>query len=148
MNKYTEKQLKRRAFNRVASVMFGMWEEKGSSDPRLLDPPLIPDEYVEVGESVNGKNHREHVIPRAVICYECHAMFKNGKSVDDVAEFIEEHLKIVYISKEEKHKLDSGSELNLRQNMPDGWLFENGDIYARLHAAKIDFKEYQNNEGS
>ena len=140
MTIFSEEVLVQRAFVRVASVMFGMWEEKGSSDTRLLLPPLIPDSFVTVGESVAGKEHREHVIPRNVICDQCHKMFEEDSSVGTVASFIRKHLKIVYISREEQQKLDKGNQLNLRQRMPDGWSFDNGDLYARLNAAGIKVK--------
>lgn len=123
-----------------------MWEEKGSSDTRLLLPPLIPDAFVTVGESVAGKEHREHVIPRNVICYQCHKMFEEDSSIEAVAKFIRKHLQIVYISKEEQQKLDRGNQLNLRQRMPDGWSFDNGDLYARLNAAGIKV-QFNNNRG-
>ena len=142
MTNFSEEELIQRAFLRTASVMFGMWEEKGSSDTRLLLPPLIPDKFVKVGESVAGKEHREHVIPRNVICNQCHKMFEEGSSIESVAKFIRKHLKIVYISKEEQQKLDRGNQLNLRQRMPDYWSFDNGCLYARLDAAKIEVNFY------
>ena len=140
MANFSREELIDRAFLRIASIMLGMWEEKGSSDTRLLNPPLIPDEFVAVGKSVAGSEHREHVIPRNVICYQCHKMFAEGSGVEVVAPFIRKHLKIVYISREEQQKLDSGNQLNLRQSMPAGWSFEDGDIYARLNAANIKFE--------
>jgi hypothetical protein len=142
MGNFTDDELIERAFHRAATVMFGMWEETGNSDTRLLLPPLIPDKFVIVGESFNGKEHREHVIPRNVICYKCHEMFEEGLSIDDVASFIRKHLLIVFISREEQHRLDSGKELNLRQRMPDGWSFGCGNLYARFEAAniKVNFK--------
>ena len=139
MKKHTEKQLRQRAFSRVAEFMYDRWQEikaeDGNFDTRLLDPPLILDCYVSVGEAKEGC--REHVIPRKVICEACKEMFKKGKSIDAVAKFIEKHLKIVRISKQEQQKLDKKSGLNLKQRMPEGWSFRNGDIYARLRAAGI-----------
>lgn len=126
-----------RAFHRAAYVIHHMWEEKGSSDTRLLIPPLIPDDFVIVGESIAGRDHREHVIPRKVICCRCHEMYKNGATIDEVATFIQNNLKIVYISREEQRRLDSRNELNLRQCMPIGWAFETGNIYERLNVAGV-----------
>lgn len=142
MKTFSEEELIQRAFLRTASVMFGMWEEKGSSDTRLLLPPLIPDSFITVGESVAGKEHREHVIPRNVICHRCHRMFEEGSSIEEVANFIRNHLQIVYISKEEQQNLDRGDRLNLRQRMPDGWSFDEDDLYARLSTAKIKVHFY------
>lgn len=140
MPRFSNEELAQRAFHRVAFVMRHMWEEKGSSDTRLLLPPLIPDELVIVGESVSGREHREHVIPRKVICDRCHEMLNAGASIDDVAAFIRNHLKIVRISEQEKQRLDSGKELNLRQKMPSDWQFESGNLYARLHKADVTIK--------
>ena len=138
---FTHDQLVERAFLRVAHVMHGMWEEKGTSDTRLLESPLIPDEYVLIGESIQGNECREHVIPRNVICNQCHMMFSDAASVDEVAKFTRTYLKIVCISKDERHMLDHGKNLNLRQRMPDGWTFTDGDPYARLILAGIKFRE-------
>lgn len=142
MPKFSREELIERAFLRAATVMFGMWEERGSSDTRLLIPPLIPDEFVIIGESINGREHREHIIPRVVICNQCHKMFSEGVDINTVARFIRNNLKIIYISKDEQHLLDNGKQLNLRQRMPTGWSFESGDIYVRLNTAKIEFRIY------
>jgi hypothetical protein len=142
MSKFNKEELIQRTFLRAASIMFGMWEEKDSSDTRLLNPPIIPDEYVKAGESVNGREHREHVVPRVCICYQCHKMFSEGAELKDVAKFIRKYLKIVFISNEEHQRLDQGKQMNLRQKMPLGWTFESGDVYARLHLAKIEFNLY------
>ncbi len=141
-NTFSARELRARACLRAATAMFSMWQEKGSSDTRLLTPPIIPDELVTVGESIAGRDHREHVVPRNIICYECHDMFLAGASVQSVAEFIGKYLKIVWISRAEQQKLDQGRQLNLRQRMPDGWSFESGSIFARLDKAGIEVKLY------
>ena len=143
MRNFSEEELIKRAFLRTASVMFGIWEEKGSSDTRLLLPPLIPDSFVIAGESISGKDHKEHVIPRNVICSQCHKMFEEGASIEAVANFIRKHLMIVYLSKEEQENLDKGDRLNLRQRMPDGWSFDTGDLFARLNESKIKVHFYR-----
>ena len=142
MSDFSHESLVQRAFHRAAYVMHHMWEEKGSSDTRLLIPPLIPDDFVIVGESIAGRDHREHVIPRNIICYRCHEMYNNGATIDEVATFIRKNLKIVYISREEQRRLDSGNELNLRQRMPAGWTFETGDTYERLNVAGVKINFY------
>lgn len=69
-------------------------------------------------------------------------MYKNGATIDQVATFIRNNLKIVHISREEQRRLDSGNELNLRQRMPVGWTFETGDIYERLNVAGVKINFY------
>ncbi len=140
MSKFTKEELAERAFKRTAYVIRELWEEKGSSDTRLLLPPLIPDEFVIVGESIAGREHREHVIPRMLICDQSHKMFIRGASVDEVAKFIQRYLKIVLIAKSEQALLDKRIHLNLRQSMPDESWLDDGDIYARLKAAGIVFR--------
>jgi hypothetical protein len=141
MTGFTTAQLIERVFHRVAYVMHHMWQEDGRSDTRLLDEPFVPDRYVVIGESTRGAECREHVIPRLVLCDECLAMFSRGKSIEDVAKFLQENLKIVRIARDERHLLDSSSRLNLRQRMPDGWSFSSGDPMARLKQASIELRE-------
>lgn len=142
MGTFTKEELLKRACQRVAIVMLGMWEEKGSSDTRLLLPPLIPDDYVIIGESLAGKEYREHVVPRNIICNGCHRMFETGSRIDEVAESIRKHLKIIWISKFEQQRLDQSDQLNLRQRMPPGWEYCNGDTFARLKFANISYELY------
>lgn len=142
--KFTRDQLIKRAFLRIARNVYDMWEETGHSDTRLFMEPLIPDDFVIVGQSKAGANHKEHVVPRVVICKKCHEMFHDGASIEEVAAFIEKFLKIVKISRDEQKSLDKGNQHNLRQKMPDGWSFEEGDIFARLKIAEIEFNFLDN----
>ena len=141
MKSFSREEEKRRAFLRVASVMRGMWEEKGSSDTRLLLPPLIPDEFVVHGRSRSGGSVREHVIPRRVICNQCHEMLEAGATDDQIATYIQQRLFIVYVSEEERDRLDKGSNLNLRQRMPEGWCPNSGHPMERLRSAGIEWDE-------
>ncbi|OYW80072.1 MAG: hypothetical protein B7Z26_07060 [Asticcacaulis sp. 32-58-5] len=119
----------------------GLWEEKGSSDTRLLEGLFIPDEFTIVGKSIScdATICREHVVPSLVIIKECHAMLESGLSDENVADFIMNHTKIVLISSSEREKLDSKDKLGLRQAMPTDWKFGD-DIYARLRLAGIQWE--------
>jgi hypothetical protein len=144
--KFTREELIQRAFLRIARNVHDMWEETGNSDTRLFMEPLIPDSFVIVGQSKAGGDHKEHVVPRVVICKKCHEMFANGESIEAVAVFIRKFLKFVRISKAEQVKLDKKLDnLNLRQRMPDGWSFESGDVFQRLRLADIDFDLFPDN---
>jgi hypothetical protein len=136
---YTEEQLIQRAFLRVARNIRDIYEENRNSDTRLFIEPFIPNRFVIVGQSKAGREHMEHVVPCLVIRDKCHEMFDKHESVEAVAVFIRKFLKVVWISKAEQAKLDKGCNLNLRQRMPDGWTFENGDVFERLRLADIDF---------
>jgi len=70
-------------------------------------------------------------------------MYENGESVDAVARLIQKYLKIVLISQDEQHRLDKKIHgHNLRQQMPNGWEFENGCEFARLKEVGIEFELY------
>lgn len=140
---FTDEEKKHRAFLRAAMVIRGLWEEKESSDTRLLQEPLILDALVTVGESIRGKGRREHVVPRAVLCETAHQMLADGASDEEVAAMLMKFLKIVHIHPEEQVLLDSSKHFNLRQCMPDTWSALDGCEFARLKAAGIEYKLYE-----
>lgn len=135
---YTKDQLRLRACKRIAFIMRDMLEETGSSDTRLLGPPLIRDDLVLVGRSSDIAGHREHVIPRLVICNKAHELIESGKTDDEVGEFIAAHLKIVLLTKDECDRLNKSRHFNLRQRMPPGWNFDE-DPFERLRVAGISY---------
>jgi hypothetical protein len=140
--KHSREELLRRAFLRIAYNVHHMWEETGCSDTRLFIEPLIPTKFVVVGQARSGGTHNEHVVPRVMICDQCHVMYDNGESVEAVATFIQKFLKVVLISKDEQDHLDKACNLNLRQRMPEGWTFDNGYVFERLKVGGIAFDLY------
>jgi len=120
--------------------MYDMWCERGHSDTRLLQPPLIPDDVVIIGSSKLGAETKEHIIPRKVIVDKCHQMFRNGQDDSAAKTLIQENVRIIYISKKEAQTLNNSDQLNLRQCMPSGWTFETGDKYARIKMAGIEWE--------
>jgi len=138
MVKYTREERWDRACLRVAIVIRGMWEEKGSSDSRLLESMMLPDDLTMVGKSValTGRGRREHVVPRLVIVNECHRMLACGATDAEVAAYIKDHVRIVLVTDEERLRLDRVDQMGLRQTMPPGWM-PGHDIFARLAAADI-----------
>jgi hypothetical protein len=137
---YTRDELWERASLRAAMHIRGLWEEKGSSDTRLLEALFLPDAFTVVGRSrayvVPGR--REHVVPRVVVVGECHLMLERGETDAAIAAFIREHVKVVLVSKEECERMDRRDQLGLRQAMPAGWKFGD-DVFARLAAAGIEW---------
>ncbi len=122
-------------------VIRGMWDETKSSDTRLLDSPLIPDRLVTVGRSkaYAGKGRREHVVPRRVLIMRIHEMLDQKASDEAIADFIMQHNKIVLVTNEEARRMDSVTEVGLRQDMPDDWSF-GGNLYRRLEMAEIEWE--------
>lgn len=138
--KFTAEEMLLRSCLRIASSMHSMWEETGSSDTRLLIEPLISDKLITVGQSRKGADHREHVVPRVFICHECHKLFSANCSINEVAQFIAKHLRVVKISREEQIHLDHN--LKLRETMPIDWTVGD-DVYARLREANVEFDFYE-----
>lgn len=120
----------------------GLYEERRSSDTRLLESLLLPDELVVVGRSLalsnGGPVRREHVVPRLFIIEACHAMIENGQSDAEVAAFIRDHIKVVLVTEGEAKKMDGRANLNLKQTMPEDWAFGD-DLFKRLALAEIDW---------
>jgi hypothetical protein len=153
MKKFTKAELRKRAFRRAASAAFSMWEEKGTSDTRLLETMMIPDELVTVGESLEGNDYREHVVPRMMLLVHCHeTIFREHADDETVAvekavDLFERYLKIMRISGEkERPLLDDSDKGNLKTSMPDDWTFEGGSPFARLDAVGIKYRFYEESE--
>jgi hypothetical protein len=69
-------------------------------------------------------------------------MFKeDDATVEDVAKFLQKFLQIVRITSDEQYRLDV--ELKLKREMPAGWTFQNGSVYARLEEADIKWTPYE-----
>lgn len=132
-HKFTDPEIKTRAVKRAALVLFELWEENNGTHSRLLEM-LVPELYITIGTSKNGGGWREHLVPLAFIRDQCHAIFEEGGSIEEAAIFIDRHLKVAHITREERNKLDF--ELGLKGKMPDDW--EPGDYLARLTAAGIN----------
>lgn len=140
-NEYSVEVLRTRSFYRIAWNIHHQWKETGFSDTRLLMAPLISDDFVVVGISKKGGGHKEHIVPRIMICNHCHQLFSQGRTVEEVAAVIGKYLKVVHITEEERYRLDV--ERGLKTRMPEGWSFENEcDPFARLRAAEIEFELY------
>ncbi len=118
---YSFEERHERACLRAAMNIRGLWEEKGSSNTRLIEGLLLPDDFTVVGHSraFSGQGRREHVIPRLVVIKEVHDMLERGATDAQIAIFIRDHVKIVRISNEECSRLDRKDQLGLRQRMAE-----------------------------
>lgn len=139
---FTHEQVKKRAFLRAAKVLYEHWEEGTGPHSRLFDILLnhVKSDLIvgrSVAASATGTGGPEHVMPCAFICKQCLELFNKGKPVEDVAAYIDAHLKIVIVTKEERRKLDS-KKLGLKNKMPPGWK-DGDDIMDRLKAASIEY---------
>ena len=82
---------------------------------------------------------REHVVPVIIIFNEMKRLYAAKASKEEIANLIKKNLRIVLISNEEQQRLDV--ELGMQTAMPEGWKWGD-DIFARLHAAGIEFVQY------
>lgn len=104
---------------------------------------FIAAEHVPIGFGKNGNTYPEHVVPCAFLRDRCLIRLAEGASVEEVAQEIRPFLAIVMISPEEATYLDKSKGqggLGLKDKMPDGWTFAEGDIFERLHIAGIKFE--------
>ncbi len=101
---------------------------------------IILDEWITVGESLKGKEYKEHVVPLALIRDQVFKMFEEGESVENVGGFLEKNLKIVLITKKESHKLDY--QLGFKSSMPSSWKWGD-DEFQRLKQADIRYILYE-----
>jgi hypothetical protein len=132
---FTKEEMKQRAIRRVAEVIHGQWEEGRGVHSRIFEV-LVPDEFVIDGISKKGGNYREHVVPCALIRNHANKMFHLGSSVDEVEAMINSNLRIVKISIEEAKYIDN--ILGLKEVMPEGWEFGEGDPLARLQIGGVE----------
>lgn len=130
---FTDEELRQRAYLRLSMVLFELWEEKQIAHSRIFET-LIPDLYVVSGSSKNGSDWREHAVPCSVLRDWSYKMFDEGSSVNEVAQFVREHLKIYRISLQERIKLDF--EMGLKNKIPLHW--KPGNHFERLAAAGIE----------
>ena len=148
MKEFTKEQLRERAFYRVAQVLHGFWEEQQYNEPRSaavhsrLFDTLVYDEYITLGVSVNGRGHREHIVPCAYIRDLAFKMYWNQESVENVARMVGRLLRIAHISKDEAKIIDL--ELGYKSTMPEGWNPETDSIFRRLEIAGIRLAEEKN----
>jgi len=142
---FTEAELQKRAFYRIAWVLWHFWEEqkddpkqRASVHSRLFDT-LIHRPLILIGKSINGGGHFEHLVPCALLRDRAFEMFHYGNrgedAIEDVALMLERFLRVAHITREEARLLDH--ELGLKTSMPEDWDFETGSVTRRLEEAKI-----------
>lgn len=136
---FTDDELRRRAFERVALALFSFWEEQKDRQPRYaavhsrIFETLIYNEYIKLNEKATNREYPEHVVPCAYIRNHAFDMFWDGKTTNEVAAMIGRLLRIAYLSEEDARTLDAVH----KDTMPDDWNPENGSILRRLEDAGI-----------
>jgi hypothetical protein len=139
---FSYEERKNRAFHRVATALFSFWEEQKDIQPRCvcvhsrIFDILVDKSYIELNQKSRENSYTEHVVPCAYIRNLSFDMFWSGRTVDDVAIMIGQLLKIAYIRREEAKYIDY--ELGYKDEMPEGWLYPEGDPLIRLKLANLD----------
>ncbi len=141
MGKFSEEELKQRAFERVAWVLKHFYDEqeetykvdKGARVHTRIFERLIFDGYIILGKSeqaakLRSMPYREHVVPCAYIRDRAFRLFHEGKEVDDVARMVGRLLKIVFITPDEAKQVDQ----KYKDKMPDDWDWMNDPVTRRL----------------
>ena len=131
---YSVEEMKNRAIKRVAEVIYGQWEEGRGVHSRIFEV-LVPDGFVINGKSIKGGTYREHIVPCSLIRNHANKMYNDQATITEVANMIDKHLRIVMISHEEAKYIDN--DLGLKEVMPNGWEFGEGDPLARLYVGGV-----------
>lgn len=92
------------------------------------------DKEIAINMPTEERTYREHIVPCIKIHNEVIARIVAGATVEEIADFIRNNLKIAYIRPVDATLIDI--ELGLRTNMPANWNW--GDsLTARLDEAKV-----------
>ena len=113
-----------------------------NNDSGVLNRDLMDklDDTIVIAQSLKHrdtdcKSWREHIVPCDFLYREGIEMYREGKSLYEIAVMLQHNLKIVMITDEEAKRLDG--ELCLKTDMPEDWII--GDsIFARLSFAGIE----------
>ncbi len=135
-----------RSFLRAARYLQRIQADGAQAHSRVLEL-FVSAEFVPVGRGKKGPGHREHVVPCVYLAEAALDLFVKGRTVDYVARWLRPYLVIVEISKPEQQYLDGAIRkggLGLKNKMPDGWQFDTGCIFQRLHDAGIAFDHPSN----
>ncbi len=137
--RFTQEELKERAFIRAATALFSHWEERADDEPKSarahsrLFETLIYDGHIQINKKTQNLSYREHVVPCAYIRDHAFQMFSKGKTITEVATMISRLLHIAYITKDEAKRLNSIH----KYDMPKEWNPDIDCILSRLEIAKI-----------
>jgi len=136
---FSNDELKKRAYKRVADALLSFWEEQKDDQPRAarvhsrIFEALVYNKYIVLNQKTEVLNYPEHVVPCAYIRDYAFKMFWNGKMVEDVATMIGRLLHIAYITRDDQAKVDA---IN-KSTMPDDWNPETDSILRRLEDASV-----------
>ncbi len=139
----TETEKVQRSFMRMARCLRMMHDDIEVGRHSRIFEYFYPVKALPSGKShsPDPRVHPEHVVPCAYIRDHFLEYFeKNGAeaSLNEVAALLEKWLMIVWISENERKKLDDGIN-SLRDKMPLEWSPVSGCIFARLHEKEIKF---------
>jgi ABC-type transport system involved in Fe-S cluster assembly fused permease/ATPase subunit len=69
-------------------------------------------------------------------------LIESNMPKSEIAELIVKHWKIAIISKAQAKYLDTKTEANLKNTMPENWDYKTGDTFARLDKAGIRLQPF------
>jgi hypothetical protein len=131
---FSDAEIKDRRLKRLAEMIYDHWEEKSGMDTRYFEHPYVNDVYTVSGQSKNGGEYREHVVPRAYLRDECFKLFDKGASIDEVASILRANLRVVKISNEEAVRMN----VKYKTTMPEGWVLGQDCPLERLNICGVE----------
>lgn len=156
-SRYSKDESFQHAFKRVAVFFKDLWDEYNHNeghplpvDSRIFEV-MMTEELFSLGRStglqkaikqqkamdsdVPVKRLREYLVPYENLLDRVAEMFKEGKTVEDVAKMLQRLLRVILITEDELLYLE---KLGLKNKMPDGWDWDHGDVKARLNEAEME----------
>lgn len=115
---FTHQDLKKRKCNWIANLLSQVHEEGIGIHTRISEM-VIWDKWATIGKSSPSSSYREHVVPLSYLTKTSIQMFKENKSVEEVAQFWFDYYLVAFITREEAKILNSKS--GLKTGMPSGW---------------------------
>lgn len=126
---------RKRRLYRLAQLIHDLWEEGASLDTRFFKHPYIHNSYAIKGQTSDIASYHEHLVPCVYLRDECTERFRQGWTVERVAEFLDKYL---WVAKIEKPAQVALVNEKYKTTMPDGWNFgPDDDVCARLTAVGL-----------
>ena len=123
-------------FNIMATILHTHFKYQEGPHTRLFEL-VIYNDWITVGQSDNGGEYSEHVVPLAfLVKMSKHIFFYHGATIEDLAKLLRRYLKVVKVTEAEARYMNEG--LRLKIAMPRGW--DGEDEFARLRSAGIKWR--------
>jgi hypothetical protein len=125
---------RKRRLYRLAQLIHDLWKKARAWIRAFSSIPTFTTAMRSKDRQATLLSYHEHLVPCVYLRDECTERFRQGWTVERVAEFLDKYL---WIAKIEKPAQVALVNEKYKTSMPDGWNFESGDVCARLTAVGL-----------